>query len=221
VKVADEPLPATGRTIGIDWGVSAIATTTTDAFDLPHREHGKSAARKLAHYQKMMARRKPAPGKEASRGYEVAKRQTARLHRQVARQRQDDARKWAKSVVRTFDQVAVEDFSSKFLSKSTMAKKAADAAISATRTELSSMATKHRRELVYVPPAHTTMDCSNCGARAKHRLGLSQRIFACTTCGNVMHRDKNAAANMVARAGFVPAGVESVRPEPQLVAQAV
>lgn len=221
VKVSDEPLPATGRAIGIDWGVAQIATTTTDAFDLSHREHGKSAAQKLAHYQRMMARRKPKPGHEGSRGYKSAKRQTARVHRKVAWQRQDDARKWAKAVVRNFDQIAVEDFSSKFLAKSTMAKKSADAAIATTKRELSSMAAKHCRELSLVPPAHTTMDCSSCGARAKHRLSLSQRIFACTTCGNVMHRDKNAAANMVARAGFVPAGAESVRPEPQLVAQAV
>ena len=221
VKVHDEPLPATGRAIGIDWGVRAIATTTTDAFDLSHREHGKSAAAKLARYQKMMARRKPEPGHEASKGYEEAKRQTARVHRKVAWQRQDDGRKWAKSVVCNFDQMAVEDFSPKFLAKSTMAKKAADAAIATTKRELSSMAAKHCRELSLVPPPYTTMDCSSCGARTKHRLGLSQRIFACTSCGDVMHRDKNAAANMVARAGFVPAGAESVRPEPQLAARAV
>ena len=186
VKVRDEPLPATGRAIGIDWGVRAIATTTTDAFDLSHREHGKSAAAKLARYQKMMARRKPEPGHEASKGYKRAKRKTARVHRKVAWQRQ-----------------------------------AADAAIATTKRELSSMAAKHCRELSLVPPPYTTMDCSSCGARTKHRLGLSQRIFACTSCGDVMHRDKNAAANMVARAGFVPAGAESVRPEPQLAARAV
>ncbi len=94
-------------------------------------------------------------------------------------------------------------------------------AIATTKRELSSMATKHCRELSLVPPPYTTMDCSSCGARTKHRLGLSQRIFACTSCGDVMHRDKNAAANMVARADFVPAGAESVSPEPQPVARAV
>ncbi len=94
-------------------------------------------------------------------------------------------------------------------------------AIATTKRGLSSMATKHCRELSLVPPPYTTMDCSSCGARTKHRLGLSQRIFACTSSGDVMHRDKNAAANMVARAGFVPAGAESVRPEQQPVVRAV
>ena len=221
VVVESQPLPGTGRVIGIDWGVRAIATTTTDSYDLPHREHAKSAAARLAHYQRMMARRKPKPGHGASKGYKTAKRQTARVHRKVAWQRQDDARRWAKAVVRDFDQIAVEDFCPKFLSRSTMAKKAADAAIATTKRELSSMATKHCRELCFVNPSYTTMDCASCGARAKHRLSLSQRLYACTICGIVVDRDKNAAAVMVARAGFVPAGVENVRPEPQLAAQAV
>ena len=39
-----EPLPETGRVIGIDWGVKETATTTSDAHDLPH-----AAARQEGH----------------------------------------------------------------------------------------------------------------------------------------------------------------------------
>ena len=63
-----EPLPATGRCIGIDWGVTDVATTTIDDHDLPHRQHGRMAAARLGRYQRMMARRKPAKGAVASRG---------------------------------------------------------------------------------------------------------------------------------------------------------
>jgi putative transposase len=45
-----DALPATGRAIGVDWGVKQIATTTSDAHDLPHAQHGKAATRKLARY---------------------------------------------------------------------------------------------------------------------------------------------------------------------------
>lgn len=78
-----------------------------------------------------MARRKPPeasrppPGTSSKR----AKRKAARAHAKVAAQRQDTARKWANSVVRDHDQIAVEDFRPKFLAKSTVARKAADAAI--------------------------------------------------------------------------------------------
>ncbi len=47
-------------------------------------------------------------------------RQTAKLHKKVARQRQDTARKWAERVARDHDAIAVEDFRPKFLSRTTV-----------------------------------------------------------------------------------------------------
>jgi len=215
-----EPLPATGRAIGIDWGVNKIATTTSDNHDLPHPNYGKKAAEKLARYQRMMARRKPKRGQAASKGYWKARRQFAKLHKKVARQRQDTARKWAKKVVRDHDVIAVEDFRPRFLAKSTMARKAADAAIAAAKAELIAMARKHGRTLHLVNPAYTTMDCAQCGARAKHALPLSERTYTCTACGAVSPRDKNSARVMLIRAGLNPAGADRVRPGRPLDGQA-
>ncbi|MEU1409779.1 transposase [Streptomyces sp. NPDC005728] len=188
-----EPLASTGRVIGIDWGVRETATTTSDDHDLPHPQHGRTAAPKLARYQRMMARRRPAKGRPASNGYRAAKARTAKLHAKVARQRQDTARKWAKGVVRDHDVLAVEDFRPKFLAKTTMAR-------------------KHGRTVHLIHPAHTTMDCATCGARTKHALPLSERMYSCTACGAVSPRDKNSARVMLIRAGLNPAGAEGARP---------
>jgi putative transposase len=212
VMTATEPLPTTGRVIGIDWGVKETATTTSVAHDLHHAQHGKTAALRLAKYQRMMARRKPKRGRPRSKGYCEAKAQTAKLHKKVARQRQDTARKWAKRVVRDHDALAVEDFKPKFLAKSTMAKKAADAAIGATKGALIEMGRKHGRAVHLVNPAHTTMDCAHCGARAKHRLPLSERTYTCTACGILSPRDKNSARVMLVRAGLNPASADLVSP---------
>ncbi|MGW4424503.1 RNA-guided endonuclease InsQ/TnpB family protein [Streptosporangium sp. NPDC004631] len=212
VPARTEALPATGRAIGIDWGVAETATTTGDDHDLPHPEHGKKAADRLARYQKMMARRRPRRGQAASKGYGKAKRQAAKVHKKIARQRRDTARKWAKRVTADFDQIAVEDFKPTFLARSTMARKAADAAIGATKNALIEMARKHGRTVHLVNPAHTTMDCGRCGARTKRALPLSERTYTCTTCGAASPRDKNSARVMLVRAGLNPAGVEGVRP---------
>ncbi|MFE2549061.1 RNA-guided endonuclease InsQ/TnpB family protein, partial [Streptomyces sp. NPDC059355] len=59
------------------------------------------------------------------------------------------------------------------------ARKAADAAIGATKTALIEQAHKHGRKLHLVHPAHTTMDCARCGARTKHALPLSERTYTC------------------------------------------
>jgi putative transposase len=207
-----QPLPATGAMIGVDWGVRETATTTSDAHDLPHAQHGRRAKAKLTRYDRMMARRKPAKGRAASKGYREAKKWRAKTYQKIARQRQDTARKWAKRVVTDHDAIAVEDFRPKFLAKTTMARKAADAAIGATKQALLEMGRKHGRDVRLVHPTHTTMDCATCGARTKHALPLSERTYTCTVCGAASPRDKNSARVMLVRAGLNPAGVEGIRP---------
>ncbi|MEU3656850.1 transposase [Streptomyces sp. NPDC032161] len=212
VPARAEPLPEAGRAIGVDWGVKETATTTSDDHDLPHAEHGKKAQQRLAHYQRLLARRQPKRGQAGSRGHRAAKRQVAKLHKKVARQRQDTARKWAKKVVRDHDVIAVEDFKPKFLAKSTMARKAADAAIGATKAALVEMGRKHGWDVRLVNPKHTTMDCAQCGARAKQALPLSERTYTCTACGAESPRDKNSARVMLVRAGLNPADAEGASP---------
>jgi hypothetical protein len=51
-----------------------LATTTSDAHDLPHAEHGKTAAAKLARYQRMMARRATPRNRPDTKGYRKAVR---------------------------------------------------------------------------------------------------------------------------------------------------
>lgn len=214
VQVEDEQLPATGNKVGIDWGVSTIATASDPAFDLEAPEYGKRAAVRLAKYQRRAARRQPKRGQAGSRRYKAAKRQVARTYKKVARQRQHTARVWAKNVVANNDVIAVEDFKPKFLAKSTMARKAADNAMGTTKAELISTAQRAGRTVVIVPPAYTTMTCSECGARAKSRLGLGERIFACETCGLVLGRDRNAARTILAQGETLLASAETVRQVP-------
>ena len=117
VQRDSQALPVCDQSIGIDWGVRAVATTTDPQYDLPHPEYGKRAARELARRQRAMARRKPARGERASKGYLGAKRVVAKLSK-VARQRQDTARKWATKVVASHGVLAVEDFKPRFPARS-------------------------------------------------------------------------------------------------------
>ncbi|MER7898393.1 transposase [Streptomyces sp. NPDC096046] len=220
VPAVVEQLPETGAVLGVDWGVRETATTTSDAHDLPHAEHGKKSRERLTRYDRMMARRKPKKGQAASKGYREAKKLRVKAYQKIARQRQDTARKWAKKVVRDHDAIAVEDFRPKFLARTTMARKAADGAIGATKQALIEMGRKHGRDVRLVHPAHTTMDCASCGARTKHALPLSERTYTCTACGAVSPRDKNSARVMLIRAGLNPAGAEGVRPPGALLQEA-
>ncbi|WP_241228304.1 RNA-guided endonuclease InsQ/TnpB family protein [Corynebacterium hylobatis] len=161
-----EPAPEATGGIGIDWGVSATATTTNEHYDLPYLGHRRRCAAELAKAQRTMACRHRKGGKQ-SKGYQRARRRAAKLHKKAARQTQHDSRVWAKKVTDTHDLIAVEDFHPMFLTKSTMARKAADAAIGAAKRELITIAERAGRKVVLVTPAYTTMTCSGCFARAK------------------------------------------------------
>lgn len=216
VEVNKETLPQTDKSIGIDWGIKTIATTTNSRFDLEQPRFSRRAQAQLARAQRELARRQKGSNHRAQ-----SKKRVARLHKKVANQRKDLAHKWAFKLVNEFDQIAVEDFKSKFLFKSKMARSAGDNAVGLVKRILCEKSLLAGRRVVLVPPKYTTMDCSNCGLRAKNRVELSVRVFECGSCGVSIDRDVNAARNMVLRAGFVPFTVENVRPVAGSLAQAV
>jgi len=197
--------------IGIDWGVTTTATATDPAYDLPFGGHRRRCAAELARAQRKMARRRRARGQAPSKGYRRARLSAAKLHKKAARQNVHVARQWVRGVVANHQTIAVEDFKPQFLARSTMARKAADAAIGAAKRELIERGVRAGRKVVLVPPAYTTMTCSVCDAIAKQRLGLGERIFRCEHCGYTADRDRNAARVILAMADPDHASAEDVR----------
>jgi putative transposase len=207
VRRPGETFPDSNNAIGIDWGVTEVATTTDPDFNLSCGNQTKSNADALK-----AANRKLARAKRDTKNRKAAKRAVAAIHIRIARQRKDRAFKWSRRVVTAFGNIAVEDFKPKFLAKSTMAKKAADGAVGMTKGILITMATSAGRKVVLVNPAYTTRSCSLCGTRNKAKMELSNRTFVCESCGHTAGRDDNAARVILDRAGFNPANVDGVRP---------
>lgn len=217
VRRTVDPTPVAEGGIGLDWGVRATATATAPSFDLPYRGYRARCAAELARAQRKIARRRRGTRGPQSRGYQRAAREAIKLHKKAARQTRHDARVWAKSVVDHHDLIAVEDFTPKFLAKSTMARKAADAAIGVTKTELIERATRAGRKVVLVRPAFTTMTCSRCFARAKQHLELAERTFRCHDCEYTACRDRNAARVILAVAERGHTRVDDVRQSDHLL----
>ncbi|MGW0433002.1 RNA-guided endonuclease TnpB family protein [Micromonospora sp. NPDC003197] len=191
--------------------MKTTATTTDPVFDLPHLGHRRRCAAELAKAPRRMVRRRRPKGQPQTKGYQQAKRQAARIATKAARQNTHDARVWAKSITEHHALIAVEDFKPKFLARTTMARKAADAAIGACKKELIERGTRAGRKVVLVPPAYTTMTCSGCGERANLRLGLGVRTFECAACGYTADRDLNAARTVLATAERHRASADDVR----------
>jgi putative transposase len=211
VRRKREPAPKALGAIGIDWGVVTTATATDPAYDLPFHGYRRRCAAELARAQRKMSRRRRARGQTSSNGYRRARRQAAKLHKRAARQNTHAARMWARRVVANHHVIAVEDFRPRFLAKSSMARKAADAAIGVAKRELIEHGTRAGRRVVLVSPAYTTMTCASCSARAKQPLALAERVFRCAHCGHTAERDRNAARVILAAVDPDRAGADDVR----------
>ena len=102
----------------------------------------------------------------------------------------------------TYDRIGVEDLAIKHLAASGGRRKAglnrsiADAGWAAFVRVLAWQATKAGKQVVLLPAGGSTQQCSSCGAKAKPRVELSDRVFSCQHCGLVLERDRNAARNL-------------------------
>jgi putative transposase len=228
-EVPTQPLPPTGKEIGIDVGLKAFLITA-DGEIAESPRHYRQAERRLAKAQRRVARRK----KDSKR-----RRKAVHLlrckHQQVRRQRRDFHHKTALALVRRYDVIYLEDMPVRNLShrpepqpdgdggyrhngagaKAGLNKSIHDAGWSAFRIILACKAAWAGKRVEAVPPAYTSQDCSGCGERV--RKSLSVRTHVCPTCGLILDRDENAALNIQWRGqrlrglAGLPAGVN---PEP-------
>jgi len=190
------PLPATGRQIGIDVGVSKLIMTSDGHSEANPNFYRRSQCR-LRRLQRKLAR-----AERGSNNRRKVLRQVQRQHEHVKSQRRDFLDKLVYDLVQDFDFIAQEDLQilnmvrNRHLSKSIL-----DSGWGYFKKRLLDKAADAGRAVVFVDPAYTSKTCSSCGARFES-LTLADRWVRCT-CGLSLDRDHNAAINILnkARAG--------------------
>lgn len=186
------PLPATGQSVGIDLGIESFATLSTGE-QIENPRHVEKAAKKLAWAQRQLSRKV-----KGSANRRKARKKVALRHLKTTRTRRYFHYQAALRIVRAFDFIAVEDLNVKGLAGGMLAGSVASVAWGAFLLILIAKAEEAGRQVEKVDPRYTSQDCSGCGAREKKLL--SQREHYCVNCGLVMHRDHNAAINILVRA---------------------
>jgi putative transposase len=196
------PLPSTGRETGIDVGLK-VFLITADGEPIENPHYYRTAERALRKAHRRVARRK-----KGSRRRRKAIALLKRTHQTVQRQRRDFHHKTALALLRQYDVIYLEDLQVRTLVRNhSLAKSISDAGWAAFRTILEAKAACAGRQVIAVPPAYTSQDCSGVlpdGSRCTQRIAksLSVRTHVCPSCGLVMDRDENAAVNIL-RAGQV------------------
>lgn len=187
--VATKPLPATDAVVGVDLGLTTLATTSDgEKFDNPRPL--RVARISLERAQRRVSRRK-----RGSKRYEKAVRLLAKCHAHIANMRRENAIIIARSLVERYDIVVVEDLNLKGLTRGVFAKSFHDAGCGVLLRWIATKAEEAARENPAVNPAGTTINCSDCGEPVPKTL--SDRVHRCPRCGLVLCRDVNAARNIL------------------------
>jgi len=205
-----KPLPLTGQETGIDLGLESFATLA-EGSQIANPRIFRVAEMNLKRAQRRMSRRV-----KGSKRRRKAVTLLAKAHARVRRARADFHHKTALALVRQYDTIYHEDLQPANMVKNhQLAKSISDAGWSAFLTILSFKAVEAGKTVVAVPAAFTSQACSGCGVLV-HK-GLSVRWHACPECGTSLHRDHNAALNILAR-GKEPSGAGQA---PQALTQPV
>ena len=191
------PLPAAGRTSGLDVGLRNLVTTSTGAV-LGDLTPLKAAERRLRRTQKIVSRRV-----KGSNRRRKAVGILARRHQNLARARKAQLDIISRSLVVENDVIFIEDLSPglrnagpKNAQGRGMRRNWRHAAIGMLTKMLDYKAESAGRRVVRVDPAGTTVDCSRCENPVPKTR--KDRVHRCS-CGLVLDRDWNAAINIEQR----------------------
>jgi len=181
--------PKTGQEIGLDVGIESFYSDSNG-----HHEPNPKFLRKAETSIKQSQRRIYTHVKGSS-GRRKARKVYAKKHLRVSRQRIEHAKRVARCVIKSNDLVAYEDLRvSNMVKNHCLAKSISDASWYLFRQWLEYFAVKFDKIAVAVPPHYTSQKCSGCGVIVKK--SLSTRTHNCS-CGCELHRDVNAAVNIL------------------------
>ena len=196
-----EPLPKTGKVVGIDLGLTTyIQCSDGNKIDKP---------RFFKEEQKALTQVQQRIQNKSNRHAE------ALIHECIANKREDFCHKTSKKLVDKYDSIFHENLNVKnMLEQKKFSKSISDAAWSTLIQYMTAKAESAGRVIVTVDPRGTSQRCSQCGAVVPKTIDV--RTHNCSHCGFKTSRDLNSALEILRL------GLESVeRPLPRRKAKAL
>ena len=212
VDVPAEPLPATGRQVGIDLGVNILMATSDGAL-ITNDRHAQRAAHQLARAQRALATKQ-----RGSQHRRRAVERVAAAHRRARNRRTDTLHQLSRQLVNDYDLIVHEQLAIANLvrrprprpdraggyapngaaAKAGLNRCIHDAGWGQLLAMITYKAESAGRTVIAVDPRNTSRTCADCGhISAGNRRGA---VFECQACGHQAHADTNAAINIL-RAG--------------------
>jgi putative transposase len=183
-----------GKGVGVDVGLQQFATLSTGT-QIANPHLYCAAERKLQRAQRRLAR-----WVKGSKPRRKARELPAKAHLRVRRARLDFAHKTARALVIVYDQIVVERLNITVMVRNhPLAKSISDAGWSFFVNVLRAQAASAGRVVLEVTPQRTSQTCSQCGQHVPKRLAVRWQSYS--SCGCELHRNHNAAFNILQNGG--------------------
>ena len=221
------PGPNDGSVVGVDRGVAvSVALSSGELLGIPGLRAGE--IQRLRKLQQQLARAQRGSNRRAR-----TKLAIARLRARETDRRHDWVEKTTTDLAHRFDTIRIEDLDVRAMTRSARGtrdcpgtnvaqKRGLNREISRQGWGVLVARLKHKAQgrLEFVPPAHTSQRCSQCGHVAPENR-KSQAVFQCAACdAGPCNADVNAARNIAAGRAVTARGdlgtSRSVNREPQL-----
>ncbi|MFE4922641.1 RNA-guided endonuclease InsQ/TnpB family protein [Streptomyces sp. NPDC056661] len=201
------PLPALDTAVGIDAGITTLATLSTGE-KITNPRHERRDRTRLARAQRVLAKKE-----KGSRNQDKARIKVAKVHARIADRRRDFLHQLTTRLVRDNQTIVIEDLTVRNMVKNkSLARAISDAAWTDMRSMLEYKCAWYGRNLVAIDRWFpSTKLCSACGT-VQDKLPLNVREWTCG-CGARHDRDVNAACNILAAGLAVTACGAGVRPQ--------
>lgn len=192
----DEPdkiaLPKTGKQVGIDLGISRLATLS-DGTRYANPRHTAKYAAKLALAQRALSSKKKGSGR-----WKRQKGKVAKIHAKIADSRKDVLDKLTTDLVRRFDVIAIEDLNVRGMVRNhCLAKHISCASFGQFRAMLEYKAAWYGKEIRVADRFFPSSKRCSCCGHIHASMTLDVREFTCENCGKHLDRDQNAAQNIL------------------------
>ena len=193
-----------GKSVGLDFGLKTYLTLSNNT-NIESPLFFKQSKNKLRKCHKILSSKK-----KGSNNRKKAIINLARTHNKIVNQRKDFQFKLAKKLCKEYDTLCIEDLNIKDMQKR-WGRKVSDLAHSNFVSILKHQSLKYGVDLIEIDRYYaSTKTCSFCNSK-NDNLELSDRVWTCPTCGEILHRDLNASINIL-RVGTSTLNGVSVKP---------
>jgi putative transposase len=201
-EVPKKSLPKTGKTIGIDLGITDFIVTS-DGEKVKNPNFNRNLKQKLSKAQKHLSRKT-----KGSNRYKRQRKKVARIHEKITNSRKDFQHKLSTDLINRYDMISLESLAVKNMVKNrSLAYSISDSSWSSFVSMLEYKAKWYGKKVNKIDRFYpSSKTCSSCDYIID-KLPLSVRKWQCPKCGENHDRDINAAKN-IHRQGLAITDVE-------------